>query len=86
MECTKGEWTITFPDEGPPYRIGAVVEKQGLVSDNHVAFVEDLADAQLIAATPKMYKVLKVIINSETISSEDNFNNALEALAKAEDK
>ena len=30
----------------------------------------------------KMYKVLKAIINSETILSRDNFNNALEALSK----
>ena len=36
----------------------------------------------LFAAAPKLYEALKNIINSETISSKDNFNKALEALAE----
>lgn len=32
---------------------------------------------------PTVYLALEAIINSETIMDKDNFNNALEALAKA---
>ena len=48
----------------------------------YVVEPEELKQAQEIL--DDLYEALKAIINSETITGRDNFNNALEALSKAE--
>lgn len=57
---------------------------QGL--DIHCAYGTKVEKILEKLATPDLYEALKRIINSETIMSKDNFNNALEALAKTEGK
>lgn len=87
MEYTKGEWRVNDCAFKLFYRqfvvdddLNEIAEAQGITLE------QAEANAHLIAAAPDIYEALEAIINSETITSKDNFNNALEALSKADGK
>lgn len=87
MEYSKSEWRA-LPYGNGNFYIEAGERQVATVHYYPVDKSDKLAraNAQLIASAPDLYEALLAIINSETIKSRDNFNNALEALAKAEGK
>ena len=88
MNYTKGEWkldncgTAIFASN----RLVANCGGYSLSQHETETLAENKTNAHLIASAPDIYEALKEIINSETITSKDNFNKALKALAKAEGK
>jgi hypothetical protein len=58
MEHTKGEWKIS-PKDGGNIKIWAIgTPKIAIIPDRDVSFNEQISNAKLIAASPKMLEAL----------------------------
>ena len=89
MNYTKGKWEVVANLDGSKTIIRT---RSGFVAVTKVtrAIRECEANAERIVKAVNchddLYEALKAIINSETITHRATFNNALEALARAEGK
>ena len=66
---------------GELYTVDVMRDKQYTEAEAN-AYIRGIEDS----GASKLYEALKAIINSETIQSRDNFNNAFEALTLADGK
>ena len=89
MNWKQGEWMVERNDVNKPYKFRIETDK------NILAGVYSEANANLIAAAPKMYKALKVLYATMFAYSlkfklsdfdAETLNTAKQALAKAEGK
>ena len=82
----KNEWKVGRPYIDKPFMVYTIDGKTGKTKDI-IGWVENEANAHLIAAAPDMYEALKLILKDHTYSYEDiRYKEAVKAISKAEGK